>query len=247
MTEKQQIITMGLVGLLAAVLVGAGEFLLHYDPLARYGQGFDFFKGVTEGQATIGHFLGVLGAPLYVIGSWHIYLMLRPANRFWAGVAFLAMAYGCIVGAVWIGSRATAASIVNTAADASLPVDLSLYELRYETLLTIVRAAVLVLSAIFIWLTLTGRTHYPRWMAVFNPILLILATFLIFWLAPGIGKYLMPIALNVSYFILFSLSTVIAAIRSTENHVNEDHKICAYRHGSADRSYGDRDDSPRRI
>ena len=209
-TERQQTVATGLVGLFAAVLVGTGEFLLHFDPLARYGQGFEFFKGVGEDQATLGHFIGVLGAPLYVIGAWHLYLMLRSANELWAKVLAFVMAYGCIVGAVWIGSRATAAFIVNTTVGAEFDAAIALYDWRYETLLTVTRAAILIVSAIYIWLTLTGRSAYPRWMALFNPILLILASFLIFWLAPEIGKYLMPIALNVAYFVLFTLSTLIA-------------------------------------
>ena len=56
----------GQVGLAAAILVGIGEFLLHYDKLARYTDTFAFFEGVTRERATIGHFFGVFGAPLYV-------------------------------------------------------------------------------------------------------------------------------------------------------------------------------------
>ena len=45
MTDRHVEISTGLIGLLAAALVGAGEFMLHFDPLGRYGQGFDFLKG----------------------------------------------------------------------------------------------------------------------------------------------------------------------------------------------------------
>ena len=146
-----------------------------------------------------------------MVGAWHIYLMLRSANRFWAALAFVIMAYGCVVGGVWIGSRATAAFLVNTIPEDALASAIGLYDLRYESLLIVVRSAILVLSGIFVWLILTGRSNYPRWMAALNPIILILASFLVFWLAPGIGKYLMPIALNVAFLILFSVSTMIAA------------------------------------
>ncbi len=210
MTERQQVILTGIVGIAAAAMVGTGEFLLHFDPLARYGQGFEFFNGVSESQATLGHFIGVLGAPLYVVGAWHLCLMLRSANQFWAKVLFFAMSYGCIVGAVWIGSRATAAMLVNSNSGVDLAPALSLYELRYDTLLTATRIAILAVSVILVWLSLTGRSRYPKWMAVLNPILLILASFFIFWLAPSVGKYLMPIALNVAFFVIFTVSTLIA-------------------------------------
>ena len=198
----------GIAGLLAAILVGVGEFLLHYDALARYTDTFAFFEGVTRERATIGHFFGVLAAPLYVVGAYHIYLMLRPANEIAARTAGLIMAYACIVGGVWIGSRATAVELV---AAGGIPEQLELYELRYENLLLIVRLAVLSVSAIFVWLCLTGRSLYPRKMAILNPIGLILVAFIIFFTIPAIGKFIMPIALNVAYFVMFSVSLIVSS------------------------------------
>lgn len=208
MTDKRILMLTGQVGLAAAVLVGIGEFLLHYDSLARYTSTFGFFEGVTRERATLGHFIGVFGAPLYVVGAYHIYLMLRPANEVAARVAGFVMAYGCIIGAVWIGSRASAVELV---AAGGIEEQLALYELRYENLLLAVRAAVLVLSVIFIWLCLTGRSYYPRAMAALNPILLIIVSFIIFFTVPAVGKYMMPIALNVAYFVMFSVSLVTAS------------------------------------
>lgn len=49
---------------------------------------------------------------------------------------------------------------------------LELYALRYETLLQITRLAMLAFPVVFVWLTLTGRSSYPRWVAVLSPILL---------------------------------------------------------------------------
>lgn len=214
MTDRRILMLTGQVGLLAALLVGIGEFLLHYDSLARYTDTFAFFEGVTRDRATVGHFFGVLGAPLYVVGAFHIYLMLRPANEVAARIAGLTMAYGCIVGAVWIGSRATAVELV---AGGGLEAQLALYELRYETLLQAVRAAVLVLSVIFVWLCLTGRSQYPRAMAALNPILLIIVSFILFFTVPAVGKFIMPIALNVAYFVMFSVSLAVASKLEIKN------------------------------
>ena len=214
-TNKTAVVAAGLIGLLAATLVGIGEFLLHFDEMARYGEGYEFFKGVPVEQATKGHFFGVLGAPLYIVGCWHLYHMLQPANRIAALIAFWTMAYGFVVGVVWIGSRATGSLIVNTVGADPAGTELALYDLRYETLLTVIRIAALVFSVIFIWLTITGRTRYPKWFAVLNPIVLILFSFLIYVIAPDIGKYMMPIALNIAFFIIF-LFSVFFAFRATD-------------------------------
>jgi hypothetical protein len=63
-----------------------------------------------------------------------------------------------------------------------------------------------VVSIIYIWLAASGRSCYPRWMALFNPILLLLFSFAIWLISPMLGKYMMPIALNIAFFIFFSLS-----------------------------------------
>ena len=196
----------GLIGLLAAILVGTGEFLLHFDTLGRFAYGYDFMRGIEAKRSTIGHFLGVLGAPLYLVGFWHFMKMLEPANRLASRIAFAILSYGIIVGAVWIGSRASISAIVNEPTLTDFPQLISLYELRYENLLQVTRLAVLGFSLIYVWLVLTGRSNYPRWLSIFNPIVLILACFAIWLFLPAIGIYLMPIALNVAFALLFALS-----------------------------------------
>jgi hypothetical protein len=206
--EHQQLIATGILGLIAALVVGAGEFLLHFDPLARFSSDtYQFMLAGSEQRQTLGHFLGVLGAPLYVAGCWHIYLMLKPANQKWAFVAFLVGAYGFMIGADWISSRASIGAIVHLQQEVPAVDSLiALYDLRYESLLSVVRITTLVLSLIFVVLTLSGRSHYAKWHALFNPIVLLLASFAIYMLAPDVGKYLMPIALNVAFGIFFLLS-----------------------------------------
>jgi hypothetical protein len=196
----------GLIGLFAAILVGAGEFLLHFDALGRFGDSYDFMRGIDAKRTTLGHFLGVIGVPLYIVGFWHLMKMLEPANRLASRVAFATLSYGIIVGGVWIGSRAGISAIVNDPTLTDIAPLISLYELRYENLLQVTRLAVLGFSIIFIWLVLSGRSHYPRWMTLLNPICLILASFTIWMIVPVVGIYLMPIALNVAFAFLFIFS-----------------------------------------
>ncbi len=196
----------GLLGLAAALVTGAGEFLLHFDPQARFTDGLAFFQGISDQRSTMGHFLGVLGAPMYVVGAFHIYLMLNSSHARWALILFIVMAYGCALGGVWIGSRASISAIVNAPQYPGLTHLVELYDLRYETLLNVTRVAILLISLIYIWLVAKGGSAYPRWMALANPIVLLLLSFVVYLLAPAVGKYLMPIALNVGFTIFFCLS-----------------------------------------
>lgn len=204
---QNKIVFTALAGLLAATFVGMGEYLLHYDAQARFTEGgYKFMQGISDSRSTIGHFLGVFGATLYPVGCYHIFQMLRPANHRWAFATFLIGTFGFIVGVVWIGSRASISALIQLPASPEITGLIELYDLRYETLLQVIRLTTLVVSIIIIWLSLTGRSHYPKWMALFNPILLIIANFTLFAIAPSIGKHSMPIALNVAFFIFFALS-----------------------------------------
>jgi len=200
----------GVVGVVAAILVGIGEFLLHFDPLARYStDSYVFMLAASDERQTAGHFFGVLGAPLYVVGCWHIYLMLKPANQTLAFIGFLISAYGFMIGADWIGSRASIGALVHfQVSGGNIESLVPLYQLRYENLLTVIRVSTMVISLIFIYLALTGRSHYQKWHAIFNPIVLLVMNFVIYAISPSIGKYLMPIALNVAFGIFFLMSVV---------------------------------------
>ena len=210
MERNNVVFLTGLIGLLAAVLVGAGEFLLHFDPLARYSEvHYDFMLATSDPQQTIGHFLGAFGAPLYIVGCWHLYLMLKPANQKLAFFGFLIGAYGFMLGADWISSRASIGALIHAQAQ-GMDVDhlIKLYQLRYENLLTVVRITTLLSSVIFIYLAATGRSHYQKWHAFFSPIALLLLSFVVYLISPAVGKYLMPIALNVGFGLFFILSLI---------------------------------------
>ena len=57
----------GLLGLVGAILCGTGEFLLHFDPQARFS-GYDFMADISDSRLTAGHFFAVVGVPLYFVG-----------------------------------------------------------------------------------------------------------------------------------------------------------------------------------
>jgi hypothetical protein len=198
----------GLAGLAAAILVGMGEFLLHFDPRARFSGGYEFMADISDARLTAGHFLAMIGIPLYFIGCWHIYQMLKPASNKIAFAAFLIGSYGFMFGAVWMGSRASIGSLQHHPELLASTNLVALYETRYETLLQVIRITTLTLSGIYVYLVLKGGTRYPKWMAAVNPFLLIIASFLVYLIAPAIGKYMMPIALNIAFAVFFASSLI---------------------------------------
>ena len=213
-----QIKLTGWLGLLGAVLCGTGEFLLHFDE-CRLGlgkTGFDFMINTSEARLNAGHFFAVFGVPLYFVGVWHIAEMIKPACQMMSKVLFLIGSFGFLYGAMWMSSRSSIGSLVPHAdliKDTNL---IELYNLRCESLLNIIRITTLVISIIYIKQVLTGLTRYPKWMAATSPIVLLVMNFIVLLVAPEVGRYVAPIALNVGFSLFFLLSLTFG---NTDDHV----------------------------
>ena len=199
-------------------MCGTGEFLLHFDE-CRLGlgkTGFDFMINTSEARLNAGHFFAVFGVPLYFVGVWHIAEMIKPAGQMMSKVLFLIGSFGFLYGAMWMSSRSSIGSLVHHAdliKDTNL---IELYNLRCESLLNIIRITTLVISIIYIKQVLTGLTRYPKWMAATSPIVLLVMNFIVLLVAPEVGRYVAPIALNVGFSLFFLLSLTFG---NTDDHV----------------------------
>ena len=149
-------------------------------------------------------------------GLWHIYKMLQPAGGFLPAIVALVSVYGITMGGIWIGSRALIAAIVQLqakgdgATGAALSTLVADYKFYSESLLQVIRVTTMLMSLGFIYLVYDGHTHYPRWMLLLNPFFLLLAVFLTYKVVPIVGRYILPMAMNVSYGIFFIVSLIIA-------------------------------------
>ena len=131
--------TTGIIGLIGAVICGTGEFLLHFDPQARYSPGsYEFMEGKSEQILNAGHFFAVFGVSLYFVGVWHIAEMLRPAGEKLSRALFFIGSFGFLFGAMWMSSRAMIASITHYPELIKETNLVALYDLRLETLLQVI-------------------------------------------------------------------------------------------------------------
>ena len=215
----------GFIGILGALLGGLGECALHYSA-SGYANAdtYRFFVDVSPWRLTTGHFLSIFAIPLYFVGYWHFYERLKPAPT-WVRLTILLLGlYAFTLGDAWLGSRvylaqlAQARGIAETAGDAttvkllsSLLAQASFYN---ENILIGVRLGVLAISILYVVFVLRGQTSYPRWMALLNPILLVVAAFILYVAIPPIGGIFMPVAMNFAHVLFFSASTVLT-LRAT--------------------------------
>ncbi len=211
----------GLIGLAASLVVGTGEFLVHYAGDAMHGGApYAFFQAIAPGRLVVGQALIILGLPFYAVGYAHLFLALRPGSRKLAVAVFLLGVASFSIGGVWVGSRAFLGSVVQILADQSAPATLARllerYDLLLENLVQILRLLVVANSALFAVAVLRFRTLYPRWMAAFNPAVLLAIVFLLFFQWPAVGDFLAPTAMNVAHFAMFTAS-LLALRRSCDS------------------------------
>ncbi len=212
---------LGVLGLLASVLVGMGEYHLHYsDNILGNAENYEFLKFVSLENLKTGHFLAVIGLPFYFAGYIHIYQMLSPGNE---KLARTVLAIGFVafgVGGIWIGSRAFIGTITHMQELIAPQVYQSIlenYTSHLEVLVKALRIVVAILSVFFAITILKGGTYYKKWMAILNPIVILILLVVIGKIFPSIGKHMLPILMNVTHFILFSLSLYQFNLNLSEN------------------------------
>lgn len=203
---------LGYLGIVASVLVGLGEYFLHYSPnILSHSENYAFFNFVSLNNLTLGHFLAVIGLPFYFAGYLHIYKMLRSGNEILAKIVLAIGFVAFAVGGVWIGSRASIGNIVHLKDSLETITYQNLldhYTNHMEVLVQALRIIIASLSVFFTIAVLKGGTYYKKWMAIFNPITILIMLVIIGKMIPAIGKHMLPILMNVTHFILFTISLI---------------------------------------
>ncbi len=215
--KKSQLIATGVLAAFGALVVGIGEFTFQFSPRGGYEDpGYLYFLDVSSDRLTFGHFLGVLCAPLYLVGYWHVSQMLRPAGRWLAAAVFGLGVYAFAIGNVWLGGRVNLALIVQ-ARDTAPPDSISQFTAlladaanHNEPLINIVRVLIAIVSLLLAWGILSGRSHYPRWAIVATPFVLLAAIFGLYAVLPAVGVYALPAAMNIAHLVFFLVSALAA-------------------------------------
>jgi len=198
------------LGLLWATIVWVGEFLLHYSPeLVSATEAFSFFLTVAPEHLVWWHFIAIAWVPLYFVWYYHLFLMM---GDWWKKKAWLLFSLGVIaftVGGMWLSSRGFMGSLIQAPelfSGETLSYLIDSYTLFSESLVQILRLVIWLISVLWVCLIMTWKTMLKKWMAFFNPLLLLISVFAIYFVLPSVGQYLAPIAMNVVHFVIFWLS-----------------------------------------
>jgi len=175
----------GLLGVLAALVTGIGEFFLLYAPELNHGaaNGYANFLHPSEADLKRGYYLSVIGAPFYIIGYWHIVGMLKLHMTVLGWLIMALAVFGFMAGFAWLISYAYQGLLVqaiamhNGEAASALSAVQSKVDAMSFPLLQVIRFQVMIMSAILAFAIFKYQTYYPKWLAIFSPFALILLVF----------------------------------------------------------------------
>jgi len=206
------------IGLLASVLVGIGEYLLHYLPEGPGGE-VAMLEEVPLSRASKGHFFAVFGAPLYFAGYYGLKELFQKTSTVLANLLFVLGVLAFFIGGVWISSRYLGAVMLQKSSGTpNHEYFLTAYDNHYQILVWVLRIIVLSLSVVYVLLIVKNKQGLPKWLAIANPIvLLIIILSSLLWFKP-LGFQIAPIAMNVTHFIFFGL--ILSQVRLTDAQPN---------------------------
>jgi len=209
--------TLGLIGLGAALLMFVGDMCLY----GHFGSGNDAISKVvisneSDTSIVVGGFIGPIATILYCLGFLSVYFMISPRSRMLAivvtGGAVVIMVIGGTYHAMW-SIRAFLIKAGLASGDyQGLYTQIKQYtSLFYNTML----AGAGVVSALLLFVVLSGRSLYPRWSAVVNPGILLLLRPLADFVPAPLGAIVSGGYLNLVFVVFFSVTVLVA--RSTND------------------------------
>lgn len=210
----------GIVGIVASILLCIGAELMFYYPNIEPGfsnliNSMTSPANVPHWRLVIGHYLVILSFPIAIYSVLHIYLALKPGGQLLTILLVMVELATGTIGTVYNGTIplfGTAEKVKNTLPESVQPALVQMladFQDFQNGLQTVFLSGMVIWSLIFIILVLPGKTLYPRWMALFNPVLLGITLVMILSIMPQkIAEYLAPAFFFGSNLIFYTASTI---------------------------------------
>jgi energy-coupling factor transporter transmembrane protein EcfT len=202
----------GLAGLSGALLFFAGDmfFYGHLGPAANFHQGM--IEVVAHASLTrlfTGGLVGPVAACLCILGFWHVYLNVRPAQKrigqIMLAAFFVLMVFGSAVHTLWT-TRGLAIRYCYGNDDVGCRATLQAVNSYWDLAYNLGAVPGYVGAIILVALVLLGKTNYPRWTALANPAALLLLSPLVDRTPAPFGAILSGGFTNLSIATFFLVS-----------------------------------------
>ncbi len=214
----QTVLLLGLIGIFSVFVTIISDLIL----LGRPDTAYSFFKlgtesmaGIPQWRITSGTFIGVFMLPFQIAGLISLYYGLKSSGKLLPALVILADVHALIMGVAFHASYAFIASgwkLFHSVGSDRLNLSgiMQKFDFYWKLIIIIMLAELLFSSTIFVLLVMSGKTMYPKWMALLNPLCVILAMFLIIPPIPApVGGFIGPTTLNMATMIFFVISTIV--------------------------------------
>lgn len=217
----------GLAALTGSFLYAIGDVLLlaskinlddypKLKPFAKLLADAEKMVVISPNRMIWGALLGVFATPLVIAGYWQLYQGLTGADVSLTLITVLLFGCASVIGAFVHGSFYYLGEYVhalNKVDEQSQPVIADMVT-RHRKVLIISYAPVMLLiviaSLLFSVLVATQKTAFPTWMAMVNPLILIIAWLLLKRILPQfIRDWTEGAGFNIAFMIFFASTTFI--------------------------------------
>ena len=212
------VLVLGIAGITGVLLTIISDVILLGSPISACS----FLKLRTEcmteiaqWRITSGVFIGVFALPFQIAGLASVYQGLKPSGRVMPLFVVITDAHALVMGVAFHMSYAFIAGgwklyYAAGAENKNVSDIVKEFDFYWKVLVIIMLAEILISSIIFVWLIMAGNTLYPKWMALLNPLcILILVLFTVLTIPAPIGGYIAPTYLNISTMVFLSFSTAV--------------------------------------
>lgn len=214
----ETVLVLGLVGVFSVFVTIISDLILLGRPDTAYSffeLGTESMAGIAQWRITTGTFIGVFMLPFQIAGLISVYHGLKSSGKLLPVLVILADAHALLMGVAFHSSYAFIASgwkLFYTAGPDNLNMSeiMQKFDFYWKLIIIIMLAELIFSSTIFVLLVMSGKTLYPKWMALLNPLCIILAMFLVIHPIPApVGGFVGPTVLNMATLAFFIISTVI--------------------------------------
>jgi len=221
MSKTDQVLAVGFVGLIGVLFTIVSDFIL----LGRPSSSYEFFKLGTESMAniaewriTVGTMVGVIALPFQTLGILPVYYGLKPSGRVLPLIFAITNAHALLMGVAFHMSYAYIGSAWKHYYDDKITFDMvDRFDGYWKILFLIMLIEILFCSILYAVILMKGKTLFPKWMAILNPLFAAILVFLFLFVLPApIGGVIAPAVLNISTMVFVGLSMAFIFKRRTD-------------------------------
>ena len=211
----RQVRILGCIGIIAVSVTIVSDVILLGQPTSGYA----YFVNATACMAVIppwrilaGVLMGVCMLPFQLAGLAPVYYGMQPAGRKRQLLALIPAAHALMTGIAFHMAHAFIAegwrlSYGFSPANAAVDAMVQGFDRYWFLLLAIMLAEMLLCSGVLAISVSKGRTRFPKWVAVCNPLCVLGVVFLVLLALPApMGGYIAPTIMNTTSLIYMTLS-----------------------------------------